>query len=467
MHRPSVAAGVQAVSRRRSERRPAPDPPAARPIDPSRTRRTYRVVAALAALGFVLAACGHAFTTPVLTVGSFINAPDEAAHVGYVRVVAEQRRLPLRTDTADHTYEWHQPPLYYLAAASAWQGGPRAVRLLGVLTGAATLALLYLAGCLLWRRSEAPACLMVVLAAGLPMRQAICASVGNDAATEFWFTAATVALLMAARAGLARRWGVICGAVVAVTTLTKASGLVLVAPLLATAAMAAGPTRRQRVIWLAYAVAAMALGSGWWFARNATLYGDATLARVFAREFIGTARAADWIGHRHLRVDPASGSLAPGPPMTRAGYISLVADWTSRTFVAAYTSRRGAAIGMPTFLPQQLYVLAWLPLAAALLGYVLRRNAKAEGGASRTDAIVLGVLLAATTAAFAGFTWTYFQAQGRYLYPAMPALTALVAGGLYRLTGERRTPIVLLGCAALGAILSAALLFAGVMPAYG
>lgn len=455
------------MSRRNAERSPAHAAPAARRIDPVSTRRTYRTVAAVAALGFVLAACAHACTTPVLAEGSFINAPDEAAHVGYVRVVAEQQRLPRRADTPGHTYEWHQPPLYYLTAAPAWPAGPRAVRLLGVLTGAATLALLYLGGCLLWRRSEAPACLMVVLAAGLPMRQAICASVGNDAAAEFWFTAATVALLMAARAGLTRRWGVICGAAVAATTLTKASGLVLMAPLLATAAMAAGPTRRQRVVWLAYAAAAMAVGSGWWFARNAALYGDATLTRVFAREFAGTARAADWIGKRPLQVDPASGSLVPGPPMSRAGYVALVADWTSRTFVAAYTSRRGAAIGMPIFLPQQLYLLAWLPLAVALLGWLRLGGTAVDGEPCRTDAIVLGVLLAATTAAFAAFTWTYFQAQGRYLYPAMLPLTALVAGGLYRLNGEKRTPMALLGCAALGAILSAALLFAGVMPAYG
>lgn len=452
------------MNRRRTERSQTPNPPAAPSIDPARARRMYRLIAALAVLGFVLAACTHAFTTPVLTEGSFINAPDEAAHVGYVRLLAEQRRLPLRTDTTDHTYEWHQPPLYYLTAALAWPAGPRGVRLLGVLTGAATLTLLYLGGCLLWRRSEAPACLMVVLAAGLPMRQAVCASVGNDAATEFWFTAGAVALLMAARAGLTPRWGVICGAAVAVATLTKASGLLLTAPLLATAAVAVGPTRRQRLIWLSCAVAAMAVGSGWWFARNARLYGDATLTRVFAREFAGTARAADWIGKRQLRVDPASGSLVPGPRMTRAGYTALVADWTSRTFVAAYTSVRGAAIGMPIFMPPQLYVLAWLPVAAALLGWLLHRKAETP---SRADAVVLGVLLAATAAAFAGFTWTYFQAQGRYLYPAMLPLTALVAGGLYRLSGEERTPTAVVGCAALGAILSAALLFAGVMPAYG
>jgi 4-amino-4-deoxy-L-arabinose transferase-like glycosyltransferase len=441
--------------------------PATRIVDPARARRTYRLVAALAALGFVLAACGHAFTTPVLTDGSFINAPDEAAHMGYVRVLAEQRRLPRRTDTADHTYEWHQPPLYYMTAALAWPGGPRTARLLGVLTGTATLALLYLGGCLLWRRSEAPACLMVVLAAGLPMRQAICASVGNDAATELWFTAAAVALLVAARTGLTPRWGVACGAAVVMATLTKASGLVLVAPLLATAAVAAGPTRRQRVIWLACAVATVAAGSGWWFARNAKLYGDATLTRVFAREFAGTARAADWIGKRPLRVDPASGSLVPGPPMTRAGYTALVADWTSRTFVAAFTSVRGAAIGMPLFLPQQLYVLAWLPLASAMLGWLLRPNAKTDDGPSLADAVVLGVLLAATAAAFAAFTWTYFQAQGRYLYPAMLPLTALVAGGLYRWAGEERAATAAIGCTALGAILTAALLFAGVIPAYG
>jgi 4-amino-4-deoxy-L-arabinose transferase-like glycosyltransferase len=42
-----------------------------------------------------------------------------------------------------------------------------------------------------------------------------------------------VALLVAARTGLTPRWGVACGAAVVMATLTKASGLVLVAPLLA------------------------------------------------------------------------------------------------------------------------------------------------------------------------------------------------------------------------------------------
>ena len=84
-------------------------------------------------------------------------APDEAAHAEYVRIVAEEFRLPIldlskqSNELDPKGYEAHQPPLYYALAAPAYKiarsagagptGAGRAARGVSTLIGAAGVVL--------------------------------------------------------------------------------------------------------------------------------------------------------------------------------------------------------------------------------------------------------------------------------------------------------------------------------------
>src|SRR5207248_8663791 len=87
------------------------------------------------------------------------GTPDEGAHEEYVRIVAEEGRLPvLNLSTSSNAqdpngYEAHQPPLYYVVAAPAWRlakalgGGPaaaaRAARFVSTLIGLGGVLLIF------------------------------------------------------------------------------------------------------------------------------------------------------------------------------------------------------------------------------------------------------------------------------------------------------------------------------------
>ena len=206
-----------------------------------------------------------------------------------------------------------------------------------------------------------------------------------------------------------------------------------------------------------------------WALRNLRLYGEVTPLRAFTREFEGTARAADWIGKQSLAVDPGSGDLLPAvEPMTRGGYLALLGVWTFRTYWAAWTPVRLAAIGKPVFLGPGFYAICALICAAAIAGLcVTARELPSMGAGARRALLLLVTGLAAVAGSFAVFTWVYFQAQGRYLYPALLPLAILQAVGLCRLGGTLRRDAVALGAIALLAVLCAAFLAGGISPAYG
>src|SRR5205807_1687423 len=105
----------------------SPLPTEPRPLP--RLWRTALVLVLLTYLGFGIV---HLMLTPVAPSSppNYINAPDEYAHLEYIRSIAHGGRLPVQGDPVYHTYEWHQPPLYYMIAAPLYQFGPRAIRAL-------------------------------------------------------------------------------------------------------------------------------------------------------------------------------------------------------------------------------------------------------------------------------------------------------------------------------------------------
>jgi 4-amino-4-deoxy-L-arabinose transferase-like glycosyltransferase len=309
--------------------------------------------------------------------------------------------------------------------------------------------------------------LTVMAVALLPMRQAVMSSVGNDSATECIFSLSLYTLLLIARRGVSRSRVVMLTLLLAAGLLTKAS-CVLLTPVAFAVLWLAAPERRllaRAVTGILPIVAAVAI-AGPWFVRNARVYGEALPLRAFHAEFANTSRATDWIG-KPLAVDPVTADLRPGPPMGGLGYAALVGAWTSRTFCAAYTPPSRQAVGAPAFLPVSVYAIYGL---LTLIG--LSASARAIGSAlqqRRAWGLVLasqGAVAALVCASFIGFTATYFQAQGRYLYPALLPVSVLWGLGMARGIPARYTFVAVLLLSALLAALSLAFCFAYVARAY-
>jgi hypothetical protein len=461
------------MSRRKAARPLSPEVPPLSPLPPPAEPLTSRwkwILAAVIAVSIGLS-IAHMQVTPVLppNTGSLINAPDEPAHVGYVKILADERRLPDREDSGV-TYEWHQPPLYYALALPLYGGGARAMRWVSLLCGLGSLALIFLAVRKVFRNDAPLAVFATGIAALLPMREAVYAAVGNDALVELLFSAVLYQIVLAFTNGFTARRAAYIGMIVGAALLTKANGVILL-PIVAAAGYflwrggeAPAAVGRNMVYVLSFAFCLSFL----WFQRNVRLYHELTPLNAFMREFEGTSKAKDWIGSPQS-VDPWTGEIEVGGPMDRPSYLALVANWTFRTAFAAFTPLRLAAAGIPRFMRPPTFYVPYLGLLVAALAGLTRLHFRRHS--ELTDAQISIVRLFILTGAlvaisFAGFVWTFFQAQGRYLYPAMLPGSALIALSTRSLIPARYRDAGTLAILALMALHAIAFLVVGVLPAY-
>lgn len=367
----------------------------------------------------------HARLAPTGQTG-YQNAPDEAAHMVYVRTVAAGHLPARETAKSDpQGYEWHQPPLYYFLAARVLPLGERAVRGLSILCGLAGLWLIYRAARVLFPDDPFLAALAVGLAALTPTHIAITSTVNNDALLEVCFSGALLALFGALTGGFTLARAAWLGLALGAAILTKATGVLLIpVALLAFFLLWRGGETPQNVVrgaaWTGLIAVAIC---GWWLARNAMLYGEWLPLTAFRESFGGTAQAQDMAAQ-------LGGWGA---------YWQLVGQWSFQSFWAVYGDSRAARVGAPRFLPEQLYLLTGLISVAALVGLV---RAHFRRTTEFTETQRYGILLLFATAglvalSFVGFLRTYFQTQGRYLFPAMLPLSLLFGLGWRSVLPER------------------------------
>jgi hypothetical protein len=88
-------------------------------------------------------------------------------------------------------------------------------------------------------------------------------------------------------------------------------------------------------------------------------------------------------------------------------------------------------------------------------------------GAERAIWGLLAVTWLLVVAAFLRFNTAFFQAQGRYLFPAMAPIALLFTLGLQSLGPARWRPRVALGTAAAMLLLALYALFGCIIPAFG
>lgn len=265
-----------------------------------------------AVLGFLYSAI-----TPIY------EAPDEVWHDAYVRWVARGNGLPpLDEDRSGAYQEAAQPPLYYLVAAAVrrrfpdddlpslmwhnpffgyqaggtvndnknmlihinrerfpWTGAARAIhgtRLVSLLFGLVTVAA---TGLLAWeaigeRGGGAIPLRAVALVALTPQFLFISGIVSNDSAAAATATLSLWAAARVLRRGVTPRRGLLLGLMVGLAALTKTSALLLLPLALAALLLAPQGTARQKAAGALLMLGCAVAVGGWWYGRNALLYGD-------------------------------------------------------------------------------------------------------------------------------------------------------------------------------------------------
>jgi hypothetical protein len=410
------------------------------------------------------------------------EGPDEPAHLRYALFLREHRRLPVQQDdpaAGDVPGEGHQPPLAYLLMqpflvgledtmsspnmygnpAFRWNGGtePNAylhgaaerppfgglmlawhlARLGSVGIGLGSVLLCWATVRRLWPDAPGLALGAAAVLAWTPQWLFHHALVSNDplmiglaSLLIYQSVAAAQGTALGRRAML---HAMACGCTLGLMLITKQSALAFVPlPLLAW-----WLGRRDVWSWLRQSVLLIGtttLIAGWWYLRNWRLYGDPLGLQVFQATFaVGDFRLDAWQDWRE------------------GAWNLLRSSW--------------GAFGWFTLpLPDGAYVFAGMTLAFGLAGLLTSAGTSRWDGRGRALAVLVLaiVLVVAWTATFA-VTAGMVAWQGRFLFPAAPALATLLAVGFATAVPRQAGlwPAVLLGL-----VLSSVLPFTLIRPAY-
>ena len=385
---------------------------------------------------FVLAA-GYSIVTPAATADQ--HNPDENAHMEYVAKMASGH-LPVFTDP-QHGYEFHQPPLYYalcvpvyLATRGQGEGiATKAVRCVSILLGGVLIWVTFLAVTALVPEEPLLALAASAVVGLLPSNLAVSASVTNDSLTTlicavaFWQLIRLIRHLeISAFSGDWQRQAIWLGVTLGVGIWTKSLTLslfptVLIAFLLL--ARAGKISGREAALGATYVVGVGALLGLPWLARNTVLYGDALAQHVLFVQLNN--------GGNNVPLDQMI-ALFGG----LGGYFIKVAQWTFASYWGNFDSMRlfwdqSPSKAHPNFLaglsPTYLWLLAFSLLPLSGIAFRLLRSRESFTRSLALAALAIQILF--TGIAFLNYNLHFFQAQGRYLYPALLPLSFFFVWG--------------------------------------
>jgi len=340
---------------------------------------------------------------------SDIGAPDERAHVYYIRHLAGGQGFPEFRIGDGEEYENHQPPLYYLIAAPiqmASRGGEGFVlRLLSTVLGLIALSLVF--RCARYLTTDSGALWITAIAGLLPSFIALCSAVSNDPLLVVWYCCALLVCLEGARDGWTRKRLILLGAICGLALLTKTSALALVAFCMVAVLVSAKRAMPKKAILGAAGVLLIAMAiSSPWMMRNNALYGDPLGLKIFTQGFENSPKADMFI--------QAYGG---------ASYlVEWVGWWTLRSVFGVY----GYAM---LFLPTVFYVVGGAVVALSVFGGVWWQRTETDETRRHSGALCW-LLFAVVFAGFLRFNMTYFQAQARYLLPALAPISVGLGLGL-------------------------------------
>jgi 4-amino-4-deoxy-L-arabinose transferase-like glycosyltransferase len=369
--------------------------------------------------------------------------PDEPSHWQYARYLHDHWRLP---HYERGFAEANSPPLYYALAAplaadspvppsamAPTEGGGAAslapprrflnadddftrffriwrVRLLSVAISIATVWLTFRIGLMLSSQRDA-ALLGALIAALLPQFTFRGSGISNDVLVTALSAATTHASIVLLRRGFSGSRGVWAGVLLAAAYLTKISAIALVVPVAwaLVAAEAPGEPREHRT-WIQRLLRTSALVPALlivlpWTLHNVSRYGD-----PFASGAMHHAVA-------HLITERS---------LLSSYFVTQFPLSLGKSFIGNFGWMN---VGLPGWM-YALYVAVWL---AAAFGLVCRWR---KGQLDVRSAVALVLTFVATLAVVVYINLTFTQPQGRYLFPALPAMAALAGLGLASLPGR-------------------------------
>lgn len=197
-------------------------------------------------------------------------SPDELSHLTYISGIAEHLRLPPAGEP-----ERQQPPLYYLLGAimAKLTGDARLIRLVSVILGVLTILVVYAVGRRLFPSRPLLAVGAAALVGLLPEAQYLAGSVNDD--NLAWLAGALLVLagvVVMQSERLTPRLAVGVGLAVALAVLAKETVWALAALLLLLVVVRF--VRQLRATQVAALILPVALFAGWWFVRNAVVFGS-------------------------------------------------------------------------------------------------------------------------------------------------------------------------------------------------
>jgi 4-amino-4-deoxy-L-arabinose transferase-like glycosyltransferase len=353
--------------------------------------------------------------------------PDELSHFSYIRLLAEHRGFVKFVPDDPAYFETHQPPLYYLLCLPVYLatgGNYVAVRLVAILFQLGTIFVTFRA-C----RDFFPDRVDVALGAAafvafLPSAAQLGGAINNDPLTTLLCALIFWKLGKVAMRGSTPRKALLLGAIFGIGLLTKLSVLQLL-PTFCVAYLIAVRWRvmplKQAVVCLGTALAVGFLVASPWLIRNTILYGDPFTLKIFP--------------------------LTAGPEPPNPERMMRLMGWTFDQYLSITAVRTFATFWFilpPLFLNAAPWALAlallfavgglWGAISSVVQGR--REGMETESGAVArlVKLFVCGIILLVPF--FTKFIFTFFQAQGRYFFPALLPIAVLTVLGFANLPGR-------------------------------
>lgn len=350
-------------------------------------------------------------------------APDERPHGNYIAHMASTKNIPVYSATNADGYEFYQPPFYYFAAVPLYvaakamgvQDPAVAARLLSIILGALSILFAYLT----IRKVFPDKWEIAVASAGfialLPTHVMTSSMVSNDILMEAVFGAALFLMTDLLTDKMTRLKSVLFGVLLGIGILGKMTCLALF-PIAAIAYLltwkrngvdAKAMFRSSGIVLLV-----SLLVGGWWLLRNQVVYGNLLGMTQMQQAFMTHSQSVqNMLSHG---VDPGS-------------YLLMVVVWTFRSFWGAF----GHMMNTSDFMPGWAYVLTAVVSLVSIVGACRTLKTLKEEAAWQSGVpIIFGLTLAIVLLSFLQLNMTVFQAQGRYLYPALIPISVLWTLGL-------------------------------------
>ncbi len=378
-----------------------------------------------------------------------IGAPDERQHVNYISYLAEGKGFPVFNPADPNLYESyqsHQPPAFYVLS-TAWskalglsdlttQDAGLKLRALNVVIGSITVAGVFFL--LFWGfESEGIALVGTAFAALLPMFAALSGAVSNDPLLFCLITWVLALLTLATKQGWTWKLAIGVGVLTGLALLTKTTALSLL-PIILLALLLKSSKKPSLAMIGASAALALMLVAPWW-ARNQNLYHDPLAIQAFSNAFKGSAQKETIIKNAILLPQPdANGELTY--------WKDWVGWWTARSFFGAFgymdiwLNERGTSGTGPNS-PNALYRLLLAATFLCAVGWAASTR-QSDFKQKLPSHILNGTFFLVVLLLFIRFNNQYFQAQARYLLPAIGAISGAFAIGIFELF-KRRTYVAL------------------------